>query len=253
MSTIEYEIRDKVAYITLNRPDKLNAINAEMRDELFQAFQDFEQNPEAWIAVITGKGRAFCVGHDLEEMTAPPQEGDRASIEDLYILQSQIWKPIIAALNGYCLAQGGGIALASDIRIASDRAQIGWPQAKRGISSISGPSMLSSRIALNYALEFLYTGEFIDAREALRLHLVNRVVPHDELMSAVDEYVRKLRQNAPLPMRAVKEAAVSGQYKSLEERVQISSGLFYKVQDTEDAREGLRAFSEKRTPVFKGR
>ena len=253
MATVEYNIRDRVAYITLNRPEKLNAINAEMRDELFKALRDFQDNPDAWLAVITGAGRAFCVGHDLQEMGMPSQESSGASIEDLYVLQSKIWKPIIAAINGYCLAQGGGLALSSDIRIASEKAQFGWPQTKRGISSISGPSMLASRIPMNYALEFLFTGDLISADEAHRLHLVNKVVPHEELMSAVDEYVQKLLQNAPLAMRAVKEAAVSGQNLPLEERVQLSSRFFYSVQATEDAKEGLQAFEDKRDPVFKGR
>ena len=253
MAVVEYDTRDGVAYITLNRPEKLNAINLEMRDELFRVFRDFQANPDAWVAVVTGAGNAFCVGHDLQEMggiTAGETPG--ASIEDLYVLQAQIWKPILAAVNGYCLAQGGGIALACDIRIASDRAQFGWPQAKRGISSISGPAMLASRIPVNYALEFLFIGDFIDAQEAHRLHLVNKVVPHEELMSTVDGYVQKILQNAPLAISAIKEAAVKGQTMRLDERVELGGVMFKRVQQTADAKEGLRAFAEKRTPVFKG-
>ena len=137
MSVVEYELRDKVAYITLNRPDKLNAIDVAMRDELWRLLHEVNDNPDIWIAVITGNGRAFSVGHDLVAMSGRSDAlyDTEISTEDLYVYQSQIFKPIIAAINGFCLAQGGGIALSSDIRIASDQAQFGWPQAKRGIGS----------------------------------------------------------------------------------------------------------------------
>ena len=253
MSFIEYTVTDKVAKITLNRPDKLNAINRAMREELFRVFADFEAREDAWVAIVTGTGRAFSVGHDLEEMGGPSgDEPSGTSIEDLYVMQTRIWKPIIAAINGYCLAQGGGIALASDIRIAADSAQFGWPQAKRGISSISGPSMLANRIPLNYALEFLLTGNFISAAEAHRLHLVNKVVAPDALANTADEYAQTIVQNAPLATRGMKEASVRGQNLGLEERVNLASQLFERVRGSADAEEGLRAFVEKREPDFKG-
>lgn len=253
MSFIEYAVTGKVAKITLNRPDKLNAINRAMREELFRVFADFEARDDAWVAIITGTGRAFSVGHDLEEMGGPSgDEPPGTSIEDLYVMQTRIWKPIIAAINGYCLAQGGGIALASDIRIAADSAQFGWPQAKRGISSISGPSMLANRIPLNYALEYLLTGEFISAQEAHRLHLVNKIVPLESLAETADTYAQTIAQNAPLATRGMKEASVRGQNLGLEERVNLASQLFEQVRGSKDAEEGLRAFVEKREPVFKG-
>ena len=255
MSAVEYEVRNRVGYITLNRPDKLNAIDVAMRDELWVAIHDVNENPDIWLAVITGNGRAFSVGHDLVAMSGRGDDlySDEISTEDLYVYQTQVFKPIIASINGLCLAQGGGIALASDIRIASDQAQFGWPQAKRGIGSVSGPCMLAHRVPLNYAFEFLFTGDFINAERALELGMVNKVVPHDELESATDEVVQKLLNNAPLAMRAIKEVAVRGLSMRLEDRVRLAGIVNRRLQRTEDAQEGLAAFAEKRTPVFHGK
>ena len=255
MSVVEYEIKDKVAYVTLNRPEKLNAIDVAMRDELWRIFHDVNDNPDIWMAVITGAGRAFSVGHDLTAMAGRGDDlySTEITTEDLYVYQTQMVKPIIAAVNGFCLAQGGGIALASDIRIASEKAQFGWPQTKRGISSVSGPCMLAHRIPLNLAFEFLFTGDMISAQRAYEIGLVNLVVPHDELMEAAEGFVQKLMQNAPLAMRAMKEVAVRGLNMRLEDRVRLAGIVNRRIQRTDDAQEGINAFAEKRTPVFNGR
>jgi E-phenylitaconyl-CoA hydratase len=239
----------------LNRPEKLNAIDVGMRDELWRVLHDVNDNPDVWLAVITGRGRAFSVGHDLVAMSGRGDDlyEDEISTEDIYVYQTQIFKPLIASINGFCLAQGGGIALASDIRIASEQAQFGWPQAKRGIGSVSGPCMLAQRLPPNLAFSFLFTGDTICAQRALELSLVNRVVPHDDLESATDEVVQKLLLNAPLAMRSMKEVAIRGQSMRLEDRVRLAGIINRRLQRTEDAREGLSAFAEKRTPVFVGR
>ena len=192
-----YEIKNGIAFITLNRPEKLNAIDPAMRLILWDSFQDVKNNPEVRCAVVTGAGRAFSTGHDLVAM-ASPQANEGPTTGDLYVVQSQIFKPIISAINGICLAQGCGIALGSDIRIASSAAQFGWPQAKRGISSVSGPALLSQVVPRNIAFEFLFTGEFVDAQKALDLMLVNYVVEPDEVMPRAIEMAEKITANAPL-------------------------------------------------------
>ena len=167
------------------------------------------------------------------------------------MVQSQIFKPIISAINGICLAQGCGIALGSDIRIASSAAQFGWPQAKRGISSVSGPALLSQVVPRNIAFEFLFTGEFVDAQKALDLMLVNYVVEPDEVMPRAIEMAEKITANAPLSLAAIKEASIKGSEMGLEERVAYAQTKRDEVLKTEDAQEGVRAFAEKRAPVWK--
>lgn len=246
-----YEIRDRVAYVTLNRPDKLNAINGEMKDLLLQAFEDIRVNPDAWAVLLAANGRAFSAGRDLLEMEAGGAPG--RSTHDLYQLIHQLKKPTVVAINGICLAQGAGLALACDVRFASDKAEFGWPQVRRGITSVSGPTLLAEMLPLNIALEMLYSGETIGAEMALRWGLVNRVVPPERLADEAGAFVRRIVGNAPLSLRAIKEAAIRGHDMTLEGRVRFAELLLEHIQATEDAREGLAAFREKRPPVWKGR
>ncbi len=254
MALVEYQVKGRIAYITMNRPEKLNAINHEMLEGLWQAFTNLRDDPEVWLGIVTGNGRAFSVGHDLVEMGgggAPVRES--ATTDQLYFMEQHIWKPIIAAINGICLAQGAGIALGADIRVAADTAQLGWPQVKRGISSISGPVILSHRVPLGNALETLFVGEFLSAQEAQRLGLVNYVVPQEEVMSKAEELAGKILENAPLAVRGIKEAAIRGLHLSLQDRLSVATLVSARVRNSEDAQEGLNAFKEKRAPVWKAR
>ena len=247
-----YEIKEGIAYITLNRPEKLNAIDPPMRQQLWDAFQDVDKNPDVRCAIVTGAGRAFSTGQDLVAMAAGgANEGP--STGDLYVVQSNIWKPIISAINGICLAQGCGIALGSDIRIASSKAEFGWPQAKRGIASVSGPALLSQVVPRNIAFEFLFTGDFVDAHKALELMLVNYVVEPDQVMAKSEEIAQKITANAPLSLAAIKEASIKGSEMGLEDRVKFAQNKRNEVLESEDAKEGVLAFAEKRAPVWKGR
>lgn len=248
MELVVYEVRDHIARITMNRPDKLNAINGQLREELFQAFEDVERNPDVWVAIITGTGRAFSVGHDLVAMAGRRvggNEGERTT-DELYHFIANLYKPVIAAINGLCLAQGGGLALLSDLRIAADTAQFGWPQVKRGISSMSGPILLAKRVPLNIAMQFLMTGDFMSAQDAARFSLVNQVVPADELMPTAQALAEKIRDNAPLAVRAIKEATLRGAGLGMEEHLKLARGISNKVEASNDAKEGLAAFKEKR-------
>ena len=223
-----------------------------MRQQLWDAFQDVDKNPDVRCAIVTGAGRAFSTGHDLVAMAAGgANEGP--STGDLYVVQSNIWKPIISAINGICLAQGCGIALGSDIRIASSKAEFGWPQAKRGIASVSGPALLSQVVPRNIAFEFLFTGDFVDAHKALELMLVNYVVEPDQVMAKSEEIAQKITANAPLSLAAIKEASIKGSEMGLEDRVKFAQNKRNEVLESEDAKEGVLAFAEKRAPVWKGR
>ena len=255
MAQVEYEVKGRIAYITMNRPEKLNAMTHEMLKGLWDAFTNLRDDPDIWLGIVTGEGRAFSVGHDLVEMSAGGKMADvPGSTDELYyFMATEIWKPIIAAVNGLCLAQGAGVALGADIRVAADSAQFGWPQVKRGISSISGPSILSRRVPIGTALELLLTGDFIDAAKALELGLVNYVLPADEVMNKAEELAAKILANAPLAVRAMKEAAMRGLDLPLRDRLEVATSVYDRLQDTEDAREGLSAFQEKRPAVFRGR
>ena len=262
MSEVLYEKRERIAYITLNRPEALNALNTPLRRLLLEALQDFAADDETWVAVITGAGsRAFSAGADLKEMSARRQAESEAGWRDPFWAPEpvslnrglRIWKPVVAAINGYCLAGGLELALACDIRIAAEHAEFALKEVQRGIiPGGGGTQRLPRAIPLNIALELMLTGDHIDAREAHRLGLVNHVVPAEQLMPTAEAIARKICANAPLAVREIKEAAYRGLDTTLDEGLRLESLLAKAIRHTKDSKEGPRAFAEKRPAVFKG-
>lgn len=249
-----YEVKDHVALITLNRPQAKNALNRAMRKELQLAYTDVKYNKDIWVAILTGAGDVFCSGKDLFEKVAPEDEdGSVMSNDELYIFQRNIFKPIILAINGPCLAQGGGFALNADILIMSERASLGWPQVKRGISSVSGPTLLPHAIPWNQAMGYLMRGKFIPAAECHKLGIANEVTPHDELLATARRWAAEIMENAPLAVHAIKEAARRGQEIAFDKRAYVARDVADRVLLSEDSREGILAFKEKRKPVWKAR
>lgn len=259
MPAVLFEQNEHVATITLNRPEAMNALNSEVREGLAHWLNRLNDDPELWVAIITGAGdRAFSAGADLVEMSRRTPEEFASSFWQAGIpglgRGLEVWKPVIAAINGYCLAGGLELALACDIRIAVEHAQFGLAEVTRGIiPGGGGTQRLPRLIALGPALELLFTGERIPASEAFRLGLVNRVVAAGDLMAEATGLAQRINQNAPLAVRAVKEAALRGLETPLEQGLRIEAALSRVIRDTEDSREGPRAFAEKRPAQFKGR
>lgn len=250
---VRYEVRDHVARLTLARPEKRNAINRAMRKEVQDAYADVKNNPHVWLFILTGDGETFCSGKDLLEKIAPEDEdGSVLSNDELYQYLRTIDKPVICAVNGPCYAQGAGFALNSDIVIMSERASLGWPQVLRGISSVSGPCLGAHAFPWQIAMGYLMRGVPIPAQECLRWGVVNEVVPHAELMPTVDRWVQEILQAAPLAVRAIKEAARRGRELPFEDRMYMARDVANRILASHDAKEGIRAFAERRRPVWTG-
>lgn len=248
---IRYEISGGIGWITLNRPEKRNAITASMRHKLYEAYADINTNPNVRIAVITGTGSVFCSGEDLAENDVH----NTASItsEELDRFQQTVYTPIIAAVNGPTYGQGARFVFNSDIVLMTEEASLGWPQVKRGISSVSGPTVLAQILPWAQAMGYLMRGVSIPARDCLRLGLANEIVKSADLTGAAARWAAELMESAPLALRAIKEVARRGDALPIETRKQIANDIFNRVMQSEDAAEGLRAFKEKRQPVWKGR
>ena len=249
-----YEVRDGIAWITLNRPAALNALNLAVRQGLEQAWAEFAADPAARVAVLSGAGgRAFSAGADLKERAVSdqgPADVRWAHGRDDRTLR----KPIIAAIDGYCFGGGFELALSCDIRIATPRSQFGLPEIRRGFfPGGGGPMRLARMIPLTNAMEMLLTGDPIDADTALRLGIVSRVVPADGLRAEAEDLARRIIRNAPLAVEAVKELALRALDMPWEPVARLSELYRALIGTTEDAKEGPRAFVEKREPVYRGR
>jgi E-phenylitaconyl-CoA hydratase len=256
---LDIERHDGILLLRLNRPEAMNSIDPEMYAQLGAAWDDFERDDELQVAILTGAGeRAFCAGRDLVKSAADASNdwSQRRYAEGAPRLTPDgIWKPVIAAINGHCLAAGLALALSCDLRIATPNATFGTMAARRGIVAGGGQTQRLARyIPFGKAMELILFGDRIDAEEAHRIGLVNRVVPSEQLMPAAVEWARKLCANGPLALRAMKQAAYEGGLgMPFPEGLRLEARLYAEVMKSEDAVEGQRAFAEKREPRFKGR
>jgi E-phenylitaconyl-CoA hydratase len=252
-----YRLDGHVATITYNRPEALNAVNGALRQDLNDAFARFRDNDQAWVAIVTGAGRAFCVGADIKDGTGsigvfPGTFWEKPTLNS-FESGWEIFKPVIAAVNGYCLGYGLTLVTWCDFVIASDRAEFGYPEATLGTPAIVGAIRLPQRINWQYAMELLMTGDRISAQRAKEIGLAGWVVPHEELMVQARTLADRLIAAAPLAQRAMKEVAMRSQHLSTLEAIRFGETMRKVVAATEDAAEGARAGREGRQPEWRGR
>jgi E-phenylitaconyl-CoA hydratase len=254
MSLVTYELDGHVATITYNRPDALNAINGEMRRDLNAAFSRFRDDEDAWVGIVTGAGRAFCAGADIRDGSGSTGEfaGTFWEKPTINSFESgwEIFKPVIAAVNGNCLGYGLTLVTWCDFVIASDQAQFGFPEVHIGVPTIVGAIRLPQKIGWQYAMEILLTGDTISASRAHEIGLAGWVVPHDSLMSEARSLAARLVAAAPLAQRAVKEVAVRSQTLPMLEAIRFGETMRKVASATNDAHEGGRAMAEGRTPEW---
>jgi len=254
---LDYKKEGKIAIFTINRPEAMNALNVETVRELLEAMVDFRDDPKLWVGIVTGAGeRAFCGGADIKDTLPFMKEHRRDpwSMPPSIMRGLELWKPLIAAINGMALGGGLELALACDIRIAAENARLGTPEVNLGmIPGWGGTQRLPRAISKCQAAEILLMGKPVDAQEAYRIGLVNKVVPQAEVMATAKEWAGSICQAGPLAVRAAKEAMLKGCDMTLEDGLRLENSLVAYVMGTEDFAEGTKAFVEKRKPEYKGK
>lgn len=252
--TFTYEKRDRIAVMTLNRPQAANAMTREMIVGMDAAFDDFNADPKLHVAILTGAGtRAFCTGMDMKSALPAIAAGDSMGYEDPVKRPFQtIYKPIIAAINGMCMAGGMEFMLGTDIRLAAEHASFGLSEVRWAVIPVGGSHIrLPQQIPWAVAMEMLLTGASIDARRAYEVGLINRIVPAERLLDEALILAGKICDNGPLAVRTAKEIAVRA--LNNEPNFVLEKAIGARVFSSEDAREGPKAFAEKRKPVYTGR
>ena len=260
MTITLYEKKDRIAYITLNRPEVLNAENNQVKRELAEIFRDFQDDPDVWIGIVSGAGtRGFCAGSDIKEMVELAKSGAdpfaSAEPEPLQEGLMDVWKPLIAAVQGWCVGGGLELALVCDIRIATEDARFGLMEPRDGWTAGGGGTIrLPNQIPFAVAMEIILTGDTIDARRAYEVGLINQVVPSlEELMPAAERMAERILACAPLAVRYSKEQA----WRSFNLPNYLGLPLrklgAMEIGNSTDAREGAKAFAEKRKPNWQGK
>ena len=255
---IKVETREGVAIVAVNRPDKLNALNDRTVEELDAAFAAIGSDPQVRGAILTGAGeKAFVAGADIAELsTQSPVDGKERSIRGQKVLDriENLGKPVIAAVNGFALGGGCELALACHVRVAAENAKLGTPEVKLGIMcGYAGTQRLPRLVGKGRALEMLLTGEMVGAQDALRIGLVNRVVPRETLLAEAEGLLRQMLANGPVSLRFTLEAVNAGLEMPQDEAQYLEATLFGLICTTEDMKEGTKAFLENRPAKFQGK
>ena len=247
------EVKGRIAYVTLNRPRVLNAMTMNTKGEIVRIFQGIDQDTDVWGAIITGAGKSFNVGSDVSHHPANCEEAfDEITFsQNVLTTIEKCSKPVIAAINGYCLGGGIELALVCDLRIASEKASFGLPEAKLGvIPSYGGTQRMTRLCGAGVTKDLCYTCRRMNAEEALRVNLINRLVPHEQLMEEATKYMEEIIVNAPLAIKYIKYSINNGAEISLEKGLEIEKLAFAMCIASEDCQEGMKAFAEKRAPEF---
>lgn len=254
---VRLQVEDGLATVTVDRPEALNALNLEVLRELRDVLREVEGREDVRALILTGAGdKAFVAGADIREMLPmQPLESRRLAAlgHEITGLLERMEKPVVAAVNGYALGGGCELALACDLRLASDRAKLGLPEVGLGIfPGFGGTQRLARLVGRGRASELIFTGDPVDAEEAARMGLVNQVVPHGELMEAARRVARRMLERGPLALKLAKRAIQQSQEGGLSAGLAYEREAFSLIFSTEDKVEGLQAFTEKRKPVFRG-
>ena len=254
---IEFNVQDGIALITLNRPERLNALDAEHYDALSKAWQTVRDDPQIRVAVLTGAGeKSFCSGADIKSFIAkPPSLAEMMLTQKSQLLNRglEVWKPVIAAVNGYCLGAGMTMLFATDLRVAVEHATFAVSEVKRGVFPANGGTQrIVQQLPHPIAMEMLLTGDAIDAATALRWGLINKVVPQSQLLSSAMAYAKRVSANAPLAVQSAKELALRSRDLDLASGLRMEQLFLRLLQTSDDVQEGASAFSAKRLPRFEG-
>jgi enoyl-CoA hydratase/carnithine racemase len=257
---LDVEKKDNIVCITLNRPEKLNSFNVEALKKFQQIIQDFNRDDGLRVAVITGAGdKAFCAGMDMSEVSAGKGQDPAEALwqpdlaDTKFLHENGVIKPVIAAVNGVCVGLALNLVLDCDIRIASDNASFMAPEVKSGLCSRVLGILLARSVPLSTAMEMVLIGERLGAQEAYRCGLVSRLLPPEQLMTTALSMAGAIASNAPLAVRANKETVIRGIDMPFDHASRLAVSLAFAVQNSEDYKEGLLAFLEKRKPQYKGK
>ncbi len=261
--SVDFSVSGHIATVTLNRPEKMNALNTAMQRALSRIWQEVRERSDIWVVILTGAGnRAFCAGFDLKEMgeLAATKAADPGA--DPFWMQSasgaletdlSIRKPVIAAIEGYCYGAGLTLALSCDMRVASEQARFGYPEAKWGISTVAGSLRLPQIASLGIAMEMLLVGDPMDAPRAYQVGILNRLVSPGTALASAQELATRIAQSAPLANYATKEVILRGLTLAFDDAYRLGESLRRSIRQTEDFAEGMASFREKRPAVFRGR